>query len=173
MGQFEISGVQRLRQERYTGRPKGEGCARHAGEIFSAACRSHDLPLDLEPDFQPDLELLDFAVLNPAALLRDLKPIYMADCLRYFCDSGLRRFSKAYGRCSYQLGDFVCSGHVSDSPRIRDSQKYGGSLRLTGSKAYRELDDARAFFPKILSDVSENRGGAGRMLDSTVDCALK
>jgi hypothetical protein len=31
-----------------------------------------DLPLDLKPDFQPDLELLDLAVFNPAALFRDL-----------------------------------------------------------------------------------------------------
>src|ERR1039457_3938441 len=89
--------------------------------------------LDLEPDLQPDLELLDLAVLNPAALFLNLKPIHVANCLRGFGDSGLRRFSKAHGRCPYQLGDFVCSGHVadvsflqlllvSDSPLIGDSR---------------------------------------------------
>ncbi len=60
-----------------------------------------DLPLDLKPDFEPDLELLDLAVFNPAALFRDLKPLHVANCLRGFGDSGLRRFSKADGRCSY------------------------------------------------------------------------
>ena len=63
---------------------------------FERGCRSRDLPLDLEPDFQSDLELLDLTVPNPAALLRDFKPIYVADCLRRFGDSGvLQQSSRA------------------------------------------------------------------------------
>src|ERR1019366_6721424 len=72
--------------------------------------RRHDLPLDLEADSQPDAKLFDLAVLNPATLFRDLKPLHVANCLPCFGDSVLPRFRKAYGRCSDQLGDFVYSG---------------------------------------------------------------
>src|ERR1700722_5222037 len=107
------------------------GC-RQSPEWRLSETWSQELALDLKPDSQPDLELLNLAVLNPASFIGDLKPFHVAYRLRRFGDSGLRRLSEAHGRSSYQFGYFVCVPHV----QVSSNQKFPiRSLRLTRSKA--------------------------------------
>jgi hypothetical protein len=69
------------------------------------------LSLDLEADFQRDLEFFNLVIRDSAALIDDLEPLHVTDGMGSLGNCGLYGLGKTDGRGAYDFGDLVCSRH--------------------------------------------------------------